>query len=172
MMFCSYRCIKSRDHLFVYDNSVFMLNFIDYFSYELGFFYELCDTDNLWHHSFNQFLRDHNEICTGYVKLEIRHFVCENLLIFWIFIEKIVIYCENYVYCTVQLPCTFPPPSLWTPIRVGSVRDTSFTNLRILFQHKKQKNNCFYLNWLIVRIFLIFDNNSINNKATILCLHS
>ena len=26
--------------------------------------------------------------------------------------------------------------------------------------------------WVIVRIFLLFDNNSINNKATTLCLHT
>ena len=39
----------------------------------------------------------------------------------------------------VQLPYTSPPIPFGPPIRVGSVRDTSFTYLRILFQHKKQK---------------------------------
>ena len=37
----------------------------------------------------------------------------------------------------VQLPCTSPPIPFGQHIKVGSVRDVSFTYLRILFQHKK-----------------------------------
>ena len=95
------------------------------------------------YYDVTHFLTDANENCTAYVKLEIRYFVPENFLIFGIFIEKITINYESPVYCTVTLhlsPIPFGPP-----IRVGSVRDSSFTYMRILFQHKKTKtkNNSF-----------------------------
>ena len=94
------------------------------------------------YYDVTHFLTDPNEICTAYVKLETRYFVRENFLIFRIFIEKIMINYENLVYCPVTLHLS--PISFGPPIRVGSVRDTSFTYLRIFFQHTK---NSFYLNW-------------------------
>ena len=70
-----------------------------------------------------------------------RHFVRENFFIFGIFIEKITIYYENHVYSAqMQLPYTSPPIAFGLPIRVASVRDTSFTYLTILFKHKKWQN--------------------------------
>ena len=51
------------------------------------------------------------ESCTAYIKLEIRHFVRENFLIFGIFIEKIKIYYENHIYSAVTLHLSSHP--LW-----------------------------------------------------------
>ena len=85
-----------------------------------------------------QFLTYPNENCTEYVKLEIKDILfLENFLIFGIFIEKITIYYEIHVYSAVTLHLP-PPIPFGPPIRVGFVRDTSFTYLRILFQHKKK----------------------------------
>ena len=92
------------------------------------------------YYDVTHFLTDPDENCTAYVKLEIKHFVPENLLVFGIFIEKITIYYENHFYSAVTLHLS--PISFGPPIRVGFVRDTSFTYLRILFQRKK--NNSFY----------------------------
>ena len=84
------------------------------------------------YYNVTYFLTDPYEICTAFVKLEIKDILYMRIfLILGIFIEKITIYNENYVDCAVALrisPIPFRPP-----IRVGSVRDTSFTYLRILF---------------------------------------
>ena len=88
------------------------------------------------YYDVTHFLTDSNENCTAYVKLNSKIFLLVDFfLIFGIFIEKITIYYENPVYYTVTLhPSPIP---FGQPIRVGSVRNTSFANLRILFQHKK-----------------------------------
>ena len=82
------------------------------------------------------FLTDPNAICTTYVKLELKDVLFhENFLIFGIFIEKIIIYYK--ITSVVQFPYTSPPIPFGLPIRVSSVRNTSFTYLRILFEQKK-----------------------------------
>ena len=80
------------------------------------------------YYDVTHFLTDPNENCTAYVKLEKKD----------ILFVKIFKFSEYLLYCTsiVQLPYTFPPIRFGQPIRVGSVRDTSFTYLRILLQHK------------------------------------
>ena len=57
-----------------------------------------------------------------------------------------------------------------------------FNKVYIFWHEIKNLNLVFCTGWnndyklasggVIVRIFLIFDNNSINNKATTLCLHT
>ena len=101
---------------------------------------------SLRYYDVTHFLADPNDNCTAYVKLEIKDILFVRM--FWfsvpIFIEKITINYENHVYCPVTLHLSFIP--FGPPIRVGSVRDTSFTYLRILFNTKKTKtNNCLYL---------------------------
>ena len=63
-----------------------------------------------------------------------RYFIRENFLIFRKFIEKITIHYENHVYSAVTLHLS-PLITFGPPIRVDSIRDASFTYLRILFQH-------------------------------------
>ena len=97
------------------------------------------------YHDVTHFLTDSGENCTSYAKLNSKIFLfVEPFLIFGTFVEKITSYYENSVYCTVTLHLS--PISFGPPIRVGFVRDTAFTYLRILFQHKK-KNNSFYQKW-------------------------
>ena len=58
------------------------------------------------------FLTDTNEICTAYVKLEIKDILFMLIFfIFGIFIEKIKIYYENHVYSAVTLHLS--PHPLW-----------------------------------------------------------
>ena len=117
----------------IFQPSCIILYFI--FSINSVVFYEIFYNDIttlLWRHSF---LTDSNEYCTAYyVKLNSKIFLLVDFFL-GIFIEKITIYYENHVS-----PIPFEPP-----IRVGSVRDTSFTYLRILFQ--KNKNDSFYQKW-------------------------
>ena len=123
--------------MFLYDISAIMLYFILYFFYELVFFYEIFYKDVItlqWRHSF---LTDPNKLHSMCKIRNERHFIRENFLIFGIFIEKVTIYYENHVYSAVTLylsPIPFGPP-----VRVGSVSDTSFTYLRILFSTQKTK---------------------------------
>ena len=56
------------------------------------------------------FLTDSKENCTAYVKLNSKIFFRGTSLIFWIFIEKITIYYENTIYCTVTLHKATPLP--------------------------------------------------------------
>ena len=63
------------------------------------------------YYDVTHFLTDPNENCSAYVKLEIRYFVRENVLIFGLFIEKITIYYGNHVYSAVTLHLS--PHSLW-----------------------------------------------------------
>ena len=99
------------------------------------------------YYDVTHFLTDLNENCTSHVKLKIRHFVCEN------FFNFRTTYGKNYnkLWKSHQLssyPTPPPPPIPFGPsIRVGFVRDTSLTYLRIFFQYLKQKNNSFYLHW-------------------------
>ena len=70
-------------------------------------------------------------------------------LVFWEILMKKMFCSENFlehlrklrfitkITSMVQLPCTSPPIPFGQHIKVGSVRDVSFTYLRILFQHKK-----------------------------------
>ena len=93
------------------------------------------------YYDVTHFLTDPNENSTAYVKLEIKkHFVLE---IFFLFSEYLLRKLRFITKITsiVQLPYTSPPPPpipFGLPIRVVSVRDTSFTYLRILSQHRKQ----------------------------------
>ena len=84
------------------------------------------------------FLTDSDENCTGYVKLNSKMFLFVELFDFWnINGENYDLLRKSRAYCTVTLhlsPIPFGPL-----IKVGSVMDTSFTYLRILFQHKKNK---------------------------------
>ena len=67
------------------------------------------------YYDVTHFLTDLNENCTAYVKLKNkRHFVCENVLIFGIFIEKITINYENHVNYPVTLH--LPPSPLGHPL--------------------------------------------------------
>ena len=79
----------------------------------------------------------------SYVKLEIK--VILLVRSFW-FLEYLLRKLQVITKITsiVLLPYTSPPIPFELLIRVGSVRDPSFTYLRILFQHKK--NNSFYQN--------------------------
>ena len=73
----------------------------------------------------------------NYVKFEIKdNLFMKFFSIFGMFMEKNTIYYENRVYSAV--PYTSPPIPFGPPIRVSSARDTSFTYLRILFQHTKK----------------------------------
>ena len=80
-----------------------MLHFVCYFSYELGRF--LCPFTSPRYYDVTHFLTNLNENkLHGKCKIENeRHFVCENFLIFGIFIEKITINYENHVNCQVTL---------------------------------------------------------------------
>ena len=81
------------------------------------------------------FWTDINENCAAYAELEIKDilfvFFSEYLFRKLRLITKITSF--------VQLPYTSPTIPFGPSIRVGSVRDTSFTYLRIIFQHKKKK---------------------------------
>ena len=110
--------------------------FYFFFSMNLVFFCEIFFNDVitlLWRHSF---LTDPDENCRAYKKLEIKDILFVRIFWFseyWLrklrFITKIT--------SIVQLPYTSPPYPFGPLIRLCSVRDTSFTYLRILFQHKK-----------------------------------
>ena len=94
---------------------------------------------SLRYYEVTYFLKDPNEICTAYVLVFIFEFLFSKYLVRKLrFITKIT--------SIVQLPYTsFPPPiPSVPPIRVGSVRDTSFIYLRILFQHKKQNKKMLF----------------------------
>ena len=121
-------------YVLVWYFSLHALFYILFFLWTLVFFYEIFHNSVitlLWCHSFFTYP---GENCTAYIKLEIKDILFVRFLfffIFGIFIEKNTIYYDNAV--TVHLS----PIPFGQPIRVGSVRDTSFTHLRILFQHKK-----------------------------------
>ena len=120
--------------MFLYDISAFMFHLIFYFFMNLVVFYAVFYNDItkvtmtsliFWPIQL-KFAQD------SYVKFEI-----ENFLIIGKFIEKIMINYENHVYCPVTLHLS--PIPFGQPICVGFVKDTSFTYLRIIFQHKKTK---------------------------------
>ena len=94
--------------MFLYDILAYMLYFIYYFSINFVFSMKFSIMTLPRYFDVSYFLTDPNENCTAYIKLEIKEI-------------------------TLHL---FPIP-FGLPIRVGSVRDTSFTYLRILFQQKK-----------------------------------
>ena len=133
--------------MFLYDISASMLHFIFYFSYEFGRFYALFYNDVrtlLWRHSF--FDRSQwklHSICKIENK---RHFVCENILIFGIFIEKITINYENHVSCPVPLYLPPPPSPLGRPL-AWVLLGTHLWQTWGYFLNTKKKKNSFYLNW-------------------------
>ena len=88
----------------LFQPSCFILNFI--FSMNLVLFYAIFYND------VTHFSTDRNENYTAYVNK--RHFVRENFLIFGISIENII-------------KLHLSPIKFGLPIRVGSVRDSSFT---------------------------------------------
>ena len=84
------------------------------------------------------FLTDPDGIFTALCKIgRKRHFVHENYLIFGIFIEKIKIYYENYIYSAVTLllsPFPLGSPLVW----IFHIPEDTFS---------KQKRKSFYQNW-------------------------
>ena len=75
-----------------------------------------------------------------------RHFVCENFLIFGIFIEKITINYENHVNCPVTLH--LPPSALGRPLGWVLLGTHLWHTSGYFFNTKNKKNNnSFYLNW-------------------------
>ena len=85
------------------------------------------------------FLTDSNENCTAYVKLNSKIFLWSELFWFSEYLLRKLRFFKK-IPSIVQLPYTSPPIPFGPPIRVSSVRDTSFTYLRLLSQHKnKQK---------------------------------
>ena len=99
--------------MFLYDISAFMRHSIFYFSMNLVIFYApFSIMTSPRYHDVTHFLTDPNEICTIYVKLKIKDILfVRNFLIFGIFIEKIMIYYKNYIYCIVTLHLS--PHPLW-----------------------------------------------------------
>ena len=119
----------------IFQPSCFILYFI--FPMNLVVFYSLFYNDVttlLWRHSF---LTDLNENCTAYVKLKTKD-ILFVIFFFW-FSEYLLrkLRLITKITSIVQLPYT--PIPFGPPIRVGFVRDTSLTYLRILFNTKNKK---------------------------------
>ena len=72
---------------------------------------------SLRYYEVTYFLTDPNEICTAYVKLEIKDILFMRVFfIFEIFSEKNTIYYENHVYSAVTLHLSPPPSPLGRPL--------------------------------------------------------
>ena len=86
------------------------------------------------YYDVTHFLTDLNENCTAYVKLKIKDILFVR--IFFKFLEYLLRKLRFITKITsiVQLPY-LPLIPFGLPIRVGFVRDTSLSYLRILFQH-------------------------------------
>ena len=124
--------------MFLSDVSVFMLYFIFYFFYELRLKLSIMMSPR--YYDVTHLFTDPNENCSVYVKLEIEDILFVRIFLFSEYLLRKL----RFITTIVQLPYTSPPISFEPPIRVGSVRDTSFAYLRILFQHKKQKKNIIF----------------------------
>ena len=127
----------------IFQSSCFILYFIFSINSVVSMKFSIMTSPR--YYDVTHFLTDSNENWTAYVKLNSKIFLFVEL--FW-FSEYLLNsenkYSENSVYCTVTLHLSPIPFGL--PIRVGSVRDTSFTYLRIIFQHTKKKKS-FYQKW-------------------------
>ena len=113
---------------------IFYSFYILFFLWTWSFFMPFSIMTSPCYYDVTHFLIYLNENCTAYVKLKIKYILFERIFfIFGIFIEKIMINYENHVNCQVTLH--LPPIPFGPTIRVGFVRDTFLTYLRILFQH-------------------------------------
>ena len=92
------------------------------------------------YYDVTQFLTNLNENYTTYVKLKIKEIL---FVIFFRFSEYLLrkLRLITKIMSIVQLPYTSPPIPFVPLIRVGFVKDTSSTYLRIFLQHLKQKYN-------------------------------
>ena len=125
-------------YVLVWYFSLHALFYISFFLWFWSFSMKFSIMMSPSYYDVTHFLTDPDEICTAYIKLEIKDILFVR--IFW-FLEYLLRKLRFITKITsiVQLPFTSPPSPLDRTIRVSSVRDTSFTYLRILFQHKKQK---------------------------------
>ena len=105
--------------MFLYDILAFMLYLYLFifliFLLTLSFSMKFSIMTSPSNYDVTHFLIDFNENCTAYVKLNSKIFLFVELFLFFfifgIFIEKITIYYENPVYCTVTLH--LPPDAFW-----------------------------------------------------------
>ena len=80
--FWCYKRILSKDNMFLYDNSAFMLYFIYFFFINSIVFYKISYNDVMWrNYDFTYLFTDPDEICTAYVKLNSKHILFVR--IFW-----------------------------------------------------------------------------------------
>ena len=127
------RTICSR---MIFQPSCFILYFI--FSMNLVFFMKFSIMTSPRYYDVTQFWTDPGENCTAYIKLEIKDISFVRIFLFSEYLLRKLRFITKTT-SIVQLPYTSPPVPFGPPIRMVSVRDTSFTYLRILFQLKKQK---------------------------------
>ena len=125
----------------IFQPSCFILYFI--FPMNLFFFYVLFYNDVTTLLFFDRSQWKLHSMC----KIENKkHFVCENLLIFGIFIEKITINYENHVNCPVNQH--LPPSPLGRPLGWVLLGTHLWHTWGYFFNTKNKKNNnSFYLNW-------------------------
>ena len=119
----------------IFQPSCFILYFI--FSMNLVFFMKFSIMTSRYY-DVTQFLTDPGENCTAYIKLEIKDISFVRIFLFSEYLLRKLQFITKTT-SIVQLPYTSPPIPFGPLIRMVSVRDTSFTYLRILFQLKKQK---------------------------------
>ena len=132
--------IKGPYYVLVWYSCLRALFYILFFSMNLVFFMKFSIMTSPRYYDVTHFLKDPDENCTAHIKLEIKDILFMRMFWFSEYLLRKLRFITK-ITSIVQLPYVhLSPIPFRPPIRVGSVIDTLFTYLRILFLHKKTKN--------------------------------